>query len=199
MAGVAFGAVLVATATLLALKGPSAGDESATAVNVDVSRSTYGVDGRNRADILAAFWRKGPDGHWAATWWRYSFEKRIREDGNGCRVELAAVKLELWIKMPRVAWFASMPECLRRNFEGMLPALERHEQEHAAIARRGARSMAGELAALPPAATCAEAEAQFEAGSQAAVGKVNAAQAAFDRSSENGAREGVSFEDCVAR
>lgn len=126
---------------------------------------TYSINATTFAGLRNEMNGKGPNGFWAYTAWD------IRWTGS-CRVTL-----KLTYTLPKHRNPSSMPDTVRKRFDGMMTALVKHEQQHGAHAKAAAREIER--------TKCRDGNAILE--------KLRATDIAFDKRTNHGIRDGATL------
>lgn len=122
----------------------------------DIHRSYYSISGRNHAEIVSSVRRNGPRNGFAYGIGFIDFLPRYgTEHRDGlCRLTRPEVGLRIHIRLPRWDGGAAAPRTATSIAMRFVRAIESHEMQHAAIARRYAARMKAVLAKLPPQKDC---------------------------------------------
>lgn len=167
---------IVIACSLAAASGAAAGPGAP-----DIRRSYYTVSGNSHAEIVASVKRNGPRNGFAYGIGFIDFLPRYGtalRDGL-CRVDRAEVGLRIHLRLPR--WDGGgAPRTAARIATRFVRAIERHEMQHAAIARRYAARMKALLARLSPEQSCWMLRARAEETLARLKKEHAAAQRAFD-------------------
>lgn len=159
----------------------------------------YDVTGATAGELRAALSRLGPLGSDGMRWDGYTawqidapaLDFSPAEDS--CGVAAAPVPVRVLITLPR--WNAppdADPRLVQR-WQKFLAALERHERGHAGIAYQAAEDIDRRLRRLGRFPTCAAAGQAAQQAVARLLGKAQERDAAYDRRTRHGARQGARF------
>lgn len=182
LTGASAGGRLMAAGLLLAFAA------AANAAEVRIDRRYYAVTGKDRAGVAAAVRFNGPRGGSAfgLAFIDFSPEWKVEFRGASCRVVAADVGLDISIILPRWEGRETAPPAVAAHARRFERAIERHEMQHVAIARRYAAEMRNRLLRLPARAQCHEVRAAGKAAIEEVKRRHLAAQRRFDAGSHKG-------------
>lgn len=130
----------------------------------------------------------GQSFHGVTNWhigWRMYWQEA---PGGECRMTRVVVTLQTRVEVPRLF---EATDAQRAEFDGYIGPLLAHERGHVAIARSIAGEVDDALSRLPPMEDCDALEDAANALGMRIVADGKARQAAFDRDTGHGSRQGV--------
>jgi predicted secreted Zn-dependent protease len=158
----------------------------------------YEIAGSSGVELRAAMERLGPKDPVGGTpyagytkWtvaWSYRYERVDR-----CALADVRVVARIRITLPRWDGARRADPTLAAEWSRFIAALRRHEDGHAAIARRAARRVARRLAALRPSRSCARLERVADAAAVRILNEARAAEIAYDERTRHGDTQGARF------
>ena len=110
---------------------------------------------------------------------------------GGCRLKDLVVSLDVTIYLPRWEPAGDYPRGLDEAWTAMRDALERHERGHRDIAVETARSLLGDLRALPPQPDCPTLETRARKLFFRAQLRHSIRDGAYERRTRHGVAQGV--------
>jgi predicted secreted Zn-dependent protease len=158
----------------------------------------YDVAGASELELRAAMDRLGPndpvDGtpYAGYTQWRIRWSYRYEGEAR-CAITDVRVVARIRITLPRWRGARRADPALAAEWARFLSALRRHENGHAAIAKAGARRIAGRLASLRTFRSCARLERAADAAGARVLEQTQAAEVAYDERTRHGDTQGARF------
>ncbi|MCC0031212.1 MAG: DUF922 domain-containing protein [Brucellaceae bacterium] len=154
-----------------------------TSTQPAVTTAYYDVKGTTALHLDREIRQLGPnDGHAiAAAEIRFvPVSLRKAQDGRGCHVSEARIKVVANVTLPRWRNRSGSTEELKDAFDSMARYARLHEAVHVEIANAAAREMESELLALPPQKSCETLEKRADAVVREVRKRHDRAQKAFD-------------------
>jgi len=189
-------AARIACRGLLAVSLGMAGTPSLADVRHTRETTYYDVTGstaRELRDQIEQLRPRGDDGgrYDAYTRWRLEWRYMYRETRDACRLASFKVTLRTTIHLPRWQAPPGAAADLEARWNAYVDALDRHEQQHEAIAVEAAETIEREVSAIDRAPDCATLEARVNARAEALMEDYKARQRDFDMQTAHGRNEGV--------
>ena len=175
---------------------PSAATQARVVVRSRVRR--YEISGSSALELRDGMDRLGPKDpvygtpYAGFTRWRIEWSYDYAT-AAGCAVDGVVVAVRIDIVMPRWRDARNGPAELAAAWRRFIAALRRHEEGHAAIARRGARRIARRLEALRTFPSCARLELAADAAAERILEETRRAERAYDRRTGHGDTQGARF------
>lgn len=144
------------------------------------------VGGETLAELDAEFSQRGPlvgntgARHMGATKVEFDGKVTYKPDGRRCRVDTTKLTLDLEVMLPRWKPRKAAAERTALLWRTISRDIERHEREHADIAKTWLRKMENAIRGLGPEKDCDAMEARVERTASIFLRKHEAAQLAFD-------------------
>lgn len=177
-------------------RDPSAVTQARVTVRSTVRH--YEISGSTALELRAGMDRLGPKDPAYGTpyagytrWgirWSYDYATAA-----GCGIENVAVAARIDIVLPRWRDARSGPRELVAEWRRFIAALRRHEEGHAAIARRGARRIARRLESMRTFPSCARLERAADTAAERILEQTRVAERAYDRRTAHGDTQGARF------
>jgi predicted secreted Zn-dependent protease len=168
------------------------------AVSIRVDHDPYRVRGTTHDAIRRSLDRRSTyEDAQGQTWdggttWHFRWRWETAEDG-GCQIVRPALTGDITVTVPALVVPRRTDAGAVDRFAAYLDALWQHEVGHVDRAARAARAGVDSRARLPPATTCAEAQAAAKSTGAAAMKALDAEQRAYDRATDHGATQGATF------
>ncbi len=165
-------------------------------VSIPTTVTFYDVTGASAYSVWTSILEQSPirdEGgafkHAAYTSWRIDWRYRYAPSRDGCEPTSVTVAAPIEITVPR--WTAATAsEALRARWSAFDQKLRLHEDGHAAHVRAGAVRVHDALWSVRT-ATCDAFSAAADAAGHAVLDEIRARNAAYDRSTEHGRRQGA--------
>jgi predicted secreted Zn-dependent protease len=167
-----------------------------SAPHVRETYDTYNVRGTSIPELRADLRRNGVrmnDGNIfdALTSWDVRWEYDYDRTGNGCSADDFRTIVDVTIRYPRWISNDGAPAPLADAWDAYLHSLILHEQGHRDIAVAAADGLSRAVAALRPAATCADLDRSVEALGRSSMKQLSLDQRAYDSETGHGALQGA--------
>ena len=159
---------------------------SPTARAADATIRTYEVSGNTFRELLRSMRENGPfvertgQRHYGVTETEFRQEWDYQRANGRCELLAARTELDLTIVLPEWADREGASPPTIRRWDRLRGDIERHEEQHAAIARDFLRKLEAETDRPVSAPTCAALEAGLKARSEAIMKRHRDAQAELD-------------------
>lgn len=158
----------------------------------------YPIEGDTASELLSQMEKLGPvDGNegkryqgntsWSVRW---NF-MMMPQPGGVCRLEQVAVTLQVTMTLPEWQPKRHADTLLKSRWPAFLSALTNHEMGHRANGVRAAFAVRDAPAGVAPASGCRQLGDAANAAAKAALDARQGADAAYDRETEHGARQGI--------
>ena len=177
-------------------RDPSAATQARVVVRSRVRH--YEIGGSSALELRAGMDRLGPKDpvygtpYAGFTRWRIEWSYDYASTA-GCAIDGVVVAVRIEIVLPRWREARSGPRDLAAEWRRFIAALRRHEEGHAAIARRGGRRVARRLEALRTFPSCARLERAADAAAERIIEDTRRAERAYDRRTGHGDTQGARF------
>jgi predicted secreted Zn-dependent protease len=158
----------------------------------------YEIRGNSEKELRGQMCRNGcafNDGekYDSVTTWRWKLNYGHDRAPGVCTADSFKVALEISYRYPKWVRTSDAPQPLVDKWDGYMKNLITHENGHRDLAVEAAAELSHDLAALPPAASCAELDREIGALSRERREKLNADQKSYDETTVHGKTQGVVF------
>jgi len=176
----------LAAAAGAVLKAPDKGKgQQPATTNITVTTQTFDIEADDLTGAAAAL--QSLD-EWGKTRWNVTYDYDAT-DGVATSV---AVTARITVELPRWTTLSKQPRRVQAEWNRMLTALRRHENEHVRIARERIQQLAGEMSGKP--------ESDLPDIHARCLQELDTLSDAFDQRTDHGAKEGVTLDlNVVAR
>jgi hypothetical protein len=165
------------------LKAPDKGKRQPATTNITVRTETFDIEADNLDGTAAAL--QGLD-EWGKTRWNVTYDYDAT-DGVATSVSVTA---RITVELPRWTSLSKQPRRVQAEWNRMLAALRRHENEHVRIARERIQKLAGEMSGKP--------ESELPDIHARCVQELDTLSDDFDTRTDHGQKEGVTLDLNVA-
>lgn len=158
----------------------------------------YEIRGNSEKELRGQMCRNGcafNDGekYDSVTMWRWKMDYGYDRAPRACTADSFKVALEISYRYPKWVHADGAPQVLVDKWDGYMKHLITHENGHRDMAVEAATELSRAIAALPPAASCAELDREVRALSRARMQKLNAEEKGYDESTIHGKTQGAVF------
>jgi hypothetical protein len=171
-----------AAGTVLKQRGTGQTHQAGT-TNITVTTQTFEIEADNLDGAAAALQTLD---EWGKTRWNVTYDYE-ETDGTATSVVVTA---RITVELPRWTTLDKQPRRVRAEWNRMLAALRRHENEHVRIARERIQTLAGELSGKP--------ESELSDIHSRCLQDLDTLSHAFDTRTDHGEKQGVSLDLNVA-
>jgi predicted secreted Zn-dependent protease len=163
-----------------------------------IHTSFYYVDGGSATVIMAQMDKSGPkaeDGkrYPSKTRWDVQWKYNHLEEGVTCGVKDVAVAVGIAQNLPRWRGEGSASGALALRWKKFAEAVQRHEDGHKENGIKAATEIEAALQALKPASNCEDLDKAANAAGEQIIDKYRKRDAAYDRSTNNGRKQGMTL------
>lgn len=168
-------------ATLIVAAGPGAAQQ------IREQTTYFTVRGATLSELDDELMERGPvvgaggQRHMGATKVEFDGKITYRPDGKRCRVDTTNLTLSLEMMLPRWKPRSEAAEKTALLWRTLSRDIERHERQHADIAKTWIRKMENAIRGLGPETDCAAMEARVQRTADIFLRRHEAAQQAFDK------------------
>jgi len=174
----------LAAAAGAVLKAPDKGKgQQPATTNITVTTQTFDIEADDLTGAAAAL--QSLD-EWGKTRWNVTYDYDAT-DGVATSV---AVTARITVELPRWTTLSKQPRRVQAEWNRMLTALRRHENEHVRIARERIQQLAGEMSGKP--------ESDLPDIHARCLQDLDTLSNAFDQRTDHGEKEGVTLDLKVA-
>lgn len=158
----------------------------------------YEIRGNSEKELRGQMCRNGcsfNDGekYDSVTSWHWRLNYGYDRAPGACIADSLKVALVIIYRYPKWVHTDGAPQPLVDKWDGYMKNLITHENGHRDLAVEAAAELSRALAALLPAATCAELDREVRALSRARMQKLNAEEKGYDESTIHGKTQGAVF------
>ena len=159
---------------------------------------TYAVSGCNAEDIASSLRRtttQSSAGRYEVgvtnSTTRYSY--KYEEAGGQCRLKGASIMADITVTLPELPNQQGISSDIVARWQSFLAALRTHEQGHVDIILKSAGVIKSTFESQTQGMPCAQLETALKGSVQRETDKANAANEAYDSSTNHGVNQGVAF------
>lgn len=158
----------------------------------------YEIRGNSEKELRGQMCRNGctfKDGerYDSVTTWRWKMDYGYDRAPRACTADSFKVALEISYRYPKWVPTDGAPQPLVDKWDGYMKNLITHENGHRDMAVEAAAELSRAVAALPPAASCAEFDRKVRALGRERMAKLNADQKSYDETTVHGKTQGAVF------
>lgn len=158
----------------------------------------YEIRGNSEKELRGQMCRNGctfKDGekYDSVTTWRWKMDYGYDRAPRACTADSFKVALEISYRYPKWVPADGAPQPLVDKWEVYMKNLVTHENGHRDMAVEAATELSRAVAALPPAASCAELDREVRALSRERMQKLNADEKDYDETTLHGKTQGAVF------
>jgi predicted secreted Zn-dependent protease len=179
-------------------EGSSQPDPRLIPPRVNETCEYYEVKGNNEKELrrqLAQNGCTGDDGkkYDSLTRWHVTWDYGYKRGLQSCSAEAFMSNIDIVIRYPKWIRTADVFQPLADRWDVYLNNLTTHEQGHRNMVIEAATELARDVAALPPAPSCAVLDQQVRAVCKNRIDKLNTDTEAYDAATGHGAKQGAVF------
>ncbi|MEE2565351.1 DUF922 domain-containing protein [Hyphobacterium marinum] len=180
-----------ALAVFIFVSGASASQDGRVTISESESESHYEVTGLTPRHLANSFRNQPRRGEMARTDGGLSLAFDFAYGGEGCRLTGGDIAITIHTTYPRWRERDRGPQVMREEWDRFMAALREHETIHGDLFRDEAHRLAGRLENLPPSPSCDGLHQSIAAERERFDRDINAAQAAYEIRTRNGASQGA--------
>ena len=158
----------------------------------------YDVCGCSEKDLLCDLTQKAircNDGkkYDSVTNWKVKWDYGYNREAKTCSPDSFRVTVDVIFRLPKWTRDVNAPQQLADKWDSYIKTLLVHETGHKDRALKAATELTRVIADLPPARTCSELDREVNRISRARLNKLIEEQAEYDRITDHGHSQGVTF------
>lgn len=174
-----------AIAAFAACMAITASSTAATAEQIKIKSTTYGISGSNGIELYMSMQRRGPRHGFlsraiAQTSYMVEWEAEVRAVGSTCHVVSATPKLDMTYTYPQPS--GNLSPQVRKRWQRFMVGVKKHEERHGSLARQMVRAAEASVKGLRTQndGSCRRTRAEIKRRANAVYATYEARQRSFD-------------------